>query len=440
MWKEVLRSYMKKIVQIYNIGGLHDLLVKSVKRVNDFIAPKYAIVAVISRLLLRIQDRSSLESVANTYHYSTSERIEYQEPYNLEPIPEEFSHVFGEQKFEQPFVCEIQNGLILRKTGIRTMSDFSVILETVSGRRDSLENYLGKNMSYLIKLLSLQFLSNSNRPTNYDYECACPLMSIQKGSDGPGGFSGWVQDSLTKLEGVEYYRDRTGESPVIILEPDPPDYQIESLHALGYTEDDYTMWDGKEKHIKKLIIPTSRRPENNISYYKHRLIREYNREYVSIAPSACRWLRSAAEGRVETNNLGSFSGKIIISRSDASRRRIINQNKLVNSLKKEGFESYELSNLTFEETIKMFSQAEVVVGPHGAGLASTVFSHDCKIIEIFGYNIRPIFFMLSENINNDYGLVFGKPVEQDIIADVDDIKKIHSLMQDEMNDKSNTKY
>ncbi len=427
----IFQSYMNKIVRVYRSEGLYTLVYKIISRVRDFFSLRYIIIALLSRLLMRIDDRSNLINQATqSFQYSSSDKIIYQEPSASEPITREFSHVFGTHEFDQPTVCEIEDGIILKQTGIRTTNDGSILLETVDGRRDVLEDYLGKNLSYFIKLLLVQYNRETGSLDTYDYEYACPLMSIVTGEDGPGGFAGWVQNDLAKLEGLEHYAEQTGESPTIILEPDPPAYKIESLHAMGYDEEDYTTWDQKQTKIKKLVIPISRRPENNTSYYFHRLTREYNREYVSIAPSACKWIRSSARQHLKSKQTRTFSNKIIISRSDATRRRILNHEELINKLAPEGFKSYELSRLTFEETITMFSEADVVVAPHGAGLASTVFSQNCKIVEIFGYNIRPIFYMLAQNLDNDYGFVVGDFNGQDISVDVDRVISMYNLIQD----------
>ena len=56
-----------------------------------------------------------------------------------------------------------------------------------------------------------------------------------------------------------------------------------------------------------------------------------------------------------------------------------------------GFEPIVPGRMSFREQIRVFSEASVVVGPHGAALTNLVFApHGCRIVEIAP---RPIAYM-----------------------------------------------
>ncbi|HQT84429.1 MAG: hypothetical protein B7Z58_07710 [Acidiphilium sp. 37-64-53] len=75
--------------------------------------------------------------------------------------------------------------------------------------------------------------------------------------------------------------------------------------------------------------------------------------------------------------------KLYISRSDASGRRIANEEELLGRLMPLGYEAIALSNYTFDEQVKLFSNSSHVVGIHGAGLTNVVFCQpNSSIIEI----------------------------------------------------------
>jgi hypothetical protein len=57
------------------------------------------------------------------------------------------------------------------------------------------------------------------------------------------------------------------------------------------------------------------------------------------------------------------SGRIFITRR--GRRRILNEGEVVRRLSRHGFEPVDLEDLSFEEQIDLFYDAEVVVGAHG---------------------------------------------------------------------------
>jgi hypothetical protein len=75
--------------------------------------------------------------------------------------------------------------------------------------------------------------------------------------------------------------------------------------------------------------------------------------------------------------------RIYISRSGAQRRRILNEDKVIDLLSTYGFKSYELEKLTFKEQVELFHQAEFVVGPNGAGLGNILFSGKISILVLY---------------------------------------------------------
>ena len=77
--------------------------------------------------------------------------------------------------------------------------------------------------------------------------------------------------------------------------------------------------------------------------------------------------------------------KVFIDRSDSKLRhcKLINNNEIKNFLKSKGFKIIKLSNLNFKNQISIFNNAEIIVGPHGAGFANLVFcKKNTKIIEL----------------------------------------------------------
>ena len=78
------------------------------------------------------------------------------------------------------------------------------------------------------------------------------------------------------------------------------------------------------------------------------------------------------------------SKRLYISRSDAHGRRITNENTIVEYLLSIGFESVYPGKLSMEEQVSLFSQAECVVGPHGAAMSNLTFCQKgCSVIELF---------------------------------------------------------
>ena len=75
--------------------------------------------------------------------------------------------------------------------------------------------------------------------------------------------------------------------------------------------------------------------------------------------------------------------RLYLSRKGVTRRRIINEDVLIDLLEKEGFEILSLQGATLEEQINIFSQADIVVGANGAAWGNMVYTHShCRMVEI----------------------------------------------------------
>lgn len=98
---------------------------------------------------------------------------------------------------------------------------------------------------------------------------------------------------------------------------------------------------------------------------------------IGQSPQSVAWLRKRF-GAPETAG----SKRIFVSRADALERRVVNENEVLDVLKPLGFESVILTGMTVKEQMDLFSHAEAVVMPHGAGCANMIFAGTgTKIIE-----------------------------------------------------------
>lgn len=120
--------------------------------------------------------------------------------------------------------------------------------------------------------------------------------------------------------------------------------------------------------------------------------------------------------------------RIFISRSKAKKRHIRNEDELMKQLKEYGFKRYCLEDLSPEEQMELFYDAEYVVGMHGAGLSNLLFSSEAKVIEIFpGDNMTLHYYYLCKSLNHEYRYILNdsathfnqKEIEIDIFAVMD---------------------
>jgi capsular polysaccharide biosynthesis protein len=65
--------------------------------------------------------------------------------------------------------------------------------------------------------------------------------------------------------------------------------------------------------------------------------------------------------------------RLYITRPSSTRRRVANDAAVARLLAGYGFQVCDPGRLSFAQQIEVFAQAEIVVGPHGAGLANAIF-------------------------------------------------------------------
>ena len=76
--------------------------------------------------------------------------------------------------------------------------------------------------------------------------------------------------------------------------------------------------------------------------------------------------------------------RIYVTRRNAARRKVSNDDEVVDRLRLEGFECLELEDLSFAEQVKLFAQCEMLVTIHGAAIANCVFMPPgSKVVELY---------------------------------------------------------
>lgn len=109
-----------------------------------------------------------------------------------------------------------------------------------------------------------------------------------------------------------------------------------------------------------------------------------------------------------------LSGKRRLYISRSGLRRVLNEDAVIKTLLPYGFEIIKSETLSFQEQIAMFSQAEVVIGPHGAGFSNIVFCDPgTKVLEIFSPTyIGHCYWFLGASNNLDLYYLVGEGDER----------------------------
>jgi hypothetical protein len=105
-----------------------------------------------------------------------------------------------------------------------------------------------------------------------------------------------------------------------------------------------------------------------------------------------------------------FKSKIYIRREDAHYRKIINEADLIIKLRKQGFEIINPQHFDILQQMKIFSNAEMIVAPHGSNMSNIIFcKKGTKIIEIspelnnlYEQNIAKRYKNIADNLNLEF--------------------------------------
>jgi len=128
--------------------------------------------------------------------------------------------------------------------------------------------------------------------------------------------------------------------------------------------------------------------------------------------------------------------RIFISRKKAGRRRIVNEDALMENLSPLGFKRYHLADYPIRDKVELFYDAEMVVSPTSSGLASLLYTRDIDVLEILPFHemITSQYF-LSRSVGNRHIYIFadGNSVHDDFRVDV---KRLTRIVSDVLENKA----
>ena len=159
-------------------------------------------------------------------------------------------------------------------------------------------------------------------------------------------------------------------------------FQVSSLSRLGFQVEDVLSSQDYSHCVAKRLIAISHPKAGS------------RNQSGGVTAWICERLRDAFMSPGQKNASGNDRLRLYISRGDNTNQRVlVNESELLNRLASRGFQSVELSKLSFDEQVDLFARAEAVIGVHGAGLSNLVFAPaGCHVIEIAGQSYCPTMF------------------------------------------------
>jgi hypothetical protein len=178
---------------------------------------------------------------------------------------------------------------------------------------------------------------------------------------------GLHQEGLKENDITLVLDDRFGEESRSVIEALlPAPVSIRQVPSMRRIECD------RYVHLPRLSVPDDRPcknlsqlgglPRAYIDFYRRRLAQAFDIRFGEAEPSR----------------------RIFISRANASKRRMVNEEEVADVLASHGFEIVAPEELSLLDQIELFAEASVVVGQHGAGLTNLLYvPAETTVLEIF---------------------------------------------------------
>jgi capsular polysaccharide biosynthesis protein len=128
-------------------------------------------------------------------------------------------------------------------------------------------------------------------------------------------------------------------------------------------------------------------------------------EYVEYSSAGMEFVRSKIRPAIRSRK----KRRLLLSRRLAKCRRWLEEDAALPELESMGFVRIECELLSLEEQARLFGEAEVVIMPHGGGMANCVFCDPgTKVFELFNPLYHPVFMLsLSNVLGLEYHAVAG---------------------------------
>ncbi len=112
--------------------------------------------------------------------------------------------------------------------------------------------------------------------------------------------------------------------------------------------------------------------------------------------------------------------KLYVSRRKAARRKIANEKQLIDLLECSGFTILDCENLSFLEQVRLFSESQLLLSIHGAGLTNMMWmSKGSTVFELHKRKTRSddrhslVYWYLADSLGHNYIQQVCDPVDQE---------------------------
>lgn len=220
--------------------------------------------------------------------------------------------------------------------------------------------------------------------TMFDRARRVEVPCLLFGNHGAMVYYHWLLEGVTRgwfLERFPQLRDLPR-----LLPANQPGYIHDTLHCHGVDASRTAGYDGGIYHFKTLIVPSYLTP-----------LQDAGRRSID-------YLRRCGPKEREEG----LPRRFYISRADAVTRQIGNEAEILAALKPLGVEPLSLGGMPFARQAALFRDAELIVAPHGGGLANIAYAENAAMVELSPRRWHPCFWHLANLSNTRHFMVMAR--------------------------------
>jgi capsular polysaccharide biosynthesis protein len=179
------------------------------------------------------------------------------------------------------------------------------------------------------------------------------------------GYYHWICDVLSRLHRLMPILSKDIK---IILPPFINSWQRRSIQLIGLPINQCITYSGKRPWLVERLL-----------YVSPVAMTGDHEEY------SLKWVKDTILDRVLGAGMRpKASRKIYLARKNTWSRNLINEDELIPLLCEKGFEIVDCAQYSFDEQVKIFSEAAFVIGPHGGAMTNILWAPEgLKVFEIF---------------------------------------------------------